>query len=83
MVQPYIELFEQSGNSTLENTERRFGWLWRHLKEFENRFSQVLPENWGVSVFVIYEFCGVTRLQLTSILQNTKYELPVLMNALK
>ena len=51
-------------NCNLESVERRYGWLFRHLKEFETLFEDVFPKSWGVTVLIVYEFCGLTKMAL-------------------
>jgi hypothetical protein len=71
-------------NCNLESVERRYGWLFRHLKEFYTRFETVFPDYWGVDVYLVYEFIGLTRMALNQILENWENpDVAVLMNALK
>lgn len=71
-------------NNTLESVEKRHGWLYRHMKEFNTKFDQVFPEHWGFEILLVYEFTGLTRIVLTQILENNqKPEVSVLMNALQ
>lgn len=67
---PYQQMYSQQENATLENTERRYGWIKRKMDEFEGKFGQVFPEYWGINCFLLYEFCSVTRLHLTMILER-------------
>lgn len=40
------------------------------MDEFEGKFGTVFPEYWGINCFLLYEFCSVTRLHLTTILER-------------
>ena len=61
-ITPYQEVFSNSQNSTLENTERRYGWLARNLKDFVNIYDSVIPRYWGIKCHIINEFIGITRI---------------------
>lgn len=41
----YIELFQQHVNNSLEQIEKRYGWLFRHLKEFDSKFEGTYLRN--------------------------------------
>lgn len=86
-LKPYSETFLTAENSSLENTERRYGWLLRTIKEFEAQFSVVFPEYWGMVCNIIYEFCGITRIQITNLLEKksvaSDVQVAVLMKALQ
>lgn len=85
ILKPYNETFQTNENSSLENTERRYGWLLRSLKEFEGQFSSIFPEYWGMTCNIIYEFCGITRIQITNTLEKKAMstDVAVLMKALQ
>lgn len=70
VVDPYHELFQQTENNNLENTERRYAWLVRSIKDFDQKFPAVFPEYWGVHVAIYQEFASVTRSQITDILER-------------
>jgi hypothetical protein len=70
MIVPYTELFTQPENRNLENTERRYAWLARTLKEFDTKFASVFPEYWAVHCALYVEFSSVTRLHINDILER-------------
>ena len=81
--QSYHELFADPMNNTLESVEKRHGWLFRHMKEFGTKFEKVFPEHWGIEIYLVYEFTGLTRIVLQRILEdNQKPVVSVLMSAL-
>eukprot|EP00828_Plagiopyla_frontata_P010156 TRINITY_DN1532_c0_g1_i3.p1 TRINITY_DN1532_c0_g1~~TRINITY_DN1532_c0_g1_i3.p1 ORF type:complete len:676 (-),score=86.16 TRINITY_DN1532_c0_g1_i3:49-1836(-) len=84
LLRPYEDVFLQPENCQLEQTERRYSWLWRQLKEFDMNFSGIFPQYWGMHCYIIYEFCSITRLQLTQILESrNQHDVNVLMKALQ
>jgi hypothetical protein len=87
ILKPYGETFQTAENSSLENTERRYGWLLRSLKDFEGPNATVFPEYWGMTCNIIYEFCGITRIQITNMLEkkamSSDTDVAVLMKALQ
>lgn len=87
ILKPYSETFQTNENSSLENTERRYGWLLRSLKEFESQNGTIFPEYWGMICNIIYEFCGITRIQITNMLEkkamSSDTDVAVLMKALQ
>jgi len=68
---PYSEEFSKSENATLDIVERRYAWLKRRLKEIETIYDDVYPHYWGVKCFIVHEFCGMTRIHITSILEQS------------
>jgi vacuolar protein sorting-associated protein 53 len=84
-IRPYQDLYSHAENSSLENTEKRYGWLWRNLKEFDNKYGKIFPEYWGMHCHLIYEFCGITRIQITEMLEKRALSsnVAVLMKALE
>ena len=85
VLEPYNKTFASDENSSLENTERRYGWLWRTWKEFDMIFNNVFPLYWGIQCSIFYEFCGDTRVQTTRTLEikSNNTDVAVLMKALQ
>lgn len=87
LLKPYSETFQTNENASLENTERRYGWLLRSLKEFEGQYAGIFPEYWGMICNIIYEFCSITRIQITNMLEkkavSSDSQVAVLMKALQ
>ncbi len=44
------------------------------MEDFNNTFEKVFPKEWGVHCYIYYEFCSITRLNLTEILEKTSYQ---------
>jgi hypothetical protein len=51
-------------NGSFENTERRFAWLKRKLRDYKNTYESIFPESWALEPMLAYEFCKETKLQL-------------------
>lgn len=73
MLESYREAFRiEDGNESakFENTDRRFSWLKRTLKDYTNRYENIFPEEWNLKPMLAYEFCKITKLHLDQILSN-------------
>lgn len=70
VLEGYQQTFKDPENEQLDKHERRFGWLWRRLKEFDNKWNGIFPEYWGIHCYIVYEFCGLTRLSTTETLEK-------------
>jgi hypothetical protein len=73
MLESYKEAFkiaEENESSKFENTDRRFAWLKRTLKDYSNRFESIFPDEWNLKPMLAYEFCKITKLHLDQILSN-------------
>ena len=64
ILNPYTETFEMKENQSIDKFERRFGWMWRNMKEYESKWEGVFPSYWGASCFLLYEFCGLTKMSV-------------------
>ena len=72
----YSVLFEESQeNSWLDKIDRRYSWIKRSLSEFEEKFSKIFPIRWDMSERMAFEFCEMTRKELTSIMAKRKIEI--------
>jgi hypothetical protein len=67
---PYEEVFDPKAASPVhfEDTERRFEWLKRTLKEYSLLYESVFPASWGVKSGLCQEFCRITKLHLNETL---------------
>ena len=74
VITPYKELYEQEGQKTLENVEKRYIWFTRALKDFKIKTEEVFPHYWGIQCFIVHEFCGVTAVQMMEILNQMKQD---------
>lgn len=58
ILRPYLEIFEPGKpDSEFENIRRRFSWLKRTLKEYEDKYQGIFIEQWAMQQMVAYEFC--------------------------
>jgi len=73
MLRPYQEIFEPGKpDSEFENARRRFSWLKRTLKEYEEKYLGVFLDHWYIEHMIAQEFCRQTKLHLDEIL-SLKY----------
>jgi len=63
---PYEEVFDPKAQNAVEfkDTERRFEWLKRVLKEYNTVYDPIFPPSWGVKSQICQEFCRITKLNL-------------------
>ncbi|CAG8747173.1 18601_t:CDS:2, partial [Acaulospora morrowiae] len=74
----YKRIFRGSdGNSSLENTSRRYSWLKRVLKSYDEEHDSIFPADWRVSEILCIKFCEITRENLSNTLSKTENELDV------
>lgn len=58
ILKPYQEIFEPGRpDSEFQNTRRRFSWLKRTLKEYEEKYVEIFPEEWFMEQMIAQEFC--------------------------
>lgn len=57
---------------TLVAAERRFPWLRRELRSYDEKFGKIFPVKWNVPGLLSKEFCLRTRTHLKVILANEK-----------
>lgn len=88
ILEVYREAFrieEENESSKFENTDRRFAWLKRTLKDYSNRFESIFPEEWNLKPMLAYEFCKITKLHLDQILSNhhSEFDITVMVKVLQ
>ena len=69
-LEPYENLFDPKADKPIEfsETEKRFDWIKRALKEYDKLYDEVFPPSWGFKSQLCQEFCRITKLQLNEIL---------------
>ena len=67
---PYEKMYDPKIENAIEfkDTEKRFDWLKRALKEYDKLYDDVFPSSWGFKSQLCQEFCRITKLQLNEIL---------------
>jgi hypothetical protein len=72
-----------------QETERRFEWLKRLLKEYNQLYDNIFPSSWGFKSQLCHEFCRITKIHLNEILMlnlddssKTKIDVDVLVRVL-
>lgn len=85
ILKQYEEQYGNPENAVLENTERRFGFIKRKMENFNDKFGKVIPMEWGMDCLLLYEFCSITRIHITNILERTSANtsVAILMKALE
>ncbi|XP_065335075.1 vacuolar protein sorting-associated protein 53 homolog [Cloeon dipterum] len=74
----YKHLFHENQDSAwLDNIERRYSWLKKHLMEFEDKFGPMFPPSWEISERISVRFCEVTRTQLSNVMSRRRHEIDV------
>eukprot|EP00117_Sycon_ciliatum_P034852 scpid28331/ scgid26521/ Vacuolar protein sorting-associated protein 53 homolog len=69
----------------LDKIDRRYAWLKRTLINFEEDFSRVFPEDWGMQERVAIEFCEWTRGELSKLMaaKSSNLEVKLLLFAIQ
>lgn len=68
---PYEELFDpKSSDNSVEfkDSERRFEWLKRTLKEYNQNYDCIFPQSWGFKSQICQDFCRITKLHINEML---------------
>lgn len=71
ILKQYQEQYGNPENAILENTEKRFGFIKRKMEDFNDKFGKIIPIEWGMDCLLLYEFCSITRIHITNILERT------------
>jgi len=83
---PYTELFGPGKPAgELRQTDRRYAWLRRTLREYEEQFGNIFPKPWGVPAVLSRDFCLLTKDHLRGVLkaQNNSMDINALVGALQ
>jgi hypothetical protein len=67
---PYEEIFDPKVQNPVEfqDTERRFEWLKRILKEYNQIYDNIFPPSWGLKSQLCFDFCRLTKVHINEIL---------------
>lgn len=69
ILRAYQEIFEPGKpDSEFENSRRRFSWLKRTLKDYDEKYIQIFPYHWFMQQMIAKEFCRQTKLHIDEIL---------------
>ncbi|GBB95458.1 hypothetical protein RclHR1_02540012 [Rhizophagus clarus] len=74
----YKRIFRGSDEiASLDNTSRRYAWIKRVLKNFDEEHADIFPLHWNVSEVLCSKFCEITREDLVKTLSRAGNELDV------
>jgi hypothetical protein len=74
ILEDYKEIFQPPKEASgLESAERRYKWLKRTLREFEEKYDDHFPQSWRVPCGLCEHFCHVTRQHLVEVLSMTHH----------
>ena len=69
ILKPYQEIFEPGRpEAEFENTRRRFSWLKRMLKDYQEKYMFLFLDSWMMEEMICAEFCRQTKLHLDEML---------------
>jgi len=75
---PYTGLFGPSKPAAeLRQTDRRYAWLRRTLREYDEQFGSIYPKSWGVPAVLSRDFCLLTKDHLRTVLKNQAQTLDI------
>jgi len=74
LLEDYKEIFQPPKEASgLENAERRYKWLKRQLREYEEKYDDHFPKSWYVPCGLCEHFCHVTRQHLVEVLSMSHH----------
>jgi len=74
ILEEYKEIFQPPKEASgLESAERRYKWLKRKLKDYEEKYEEHFPQSWRVACGLCEHFCHVTRQHLVEVLSMTHH----------
>lgn len=74
LLEGYKDIFQPPKEASgLETAERRFAWLKRTLREYDDKYKSQFPESWRVPCGLCDLFCHVTRQHLVEILDTSHH----------
>ncbi len=70
---PYEEIFDPKKENAVEfaDSERRFEWLKRLLKEYSQHYDCIFPHSWGFKSQICQDFCRITKLHINEMLGSS------------
>lgn len=70
---PYEEIFDPKKENAVEfsDSERRFEWLKRVLKEYNQLYDNIFPQSWGFKSQICQDFCRITKLHINEMLSSS------------
>eukprot|EP00929_Paragymnodinium_shiwhaense_P072497 TRINITY_DN36798_c0_g1_i1.p1 TRINITY_DN36798_c0_g1~~TRINITY_DN36798_c0_g1_i1.p1 ORF type:complete len:845 (-),score=228.34 TRINITY_DN36798_c0_g1_i1:149-2623(-) len=69
LLEGYKDIFQPPKQfSTLESAERRYAWLKRSMREYDEKYACHFPDSWRVPCALCEHFCQVTRQHLVEVL---------------
>lgn len=73
---PYEQIFDPKIPNPVEfsDSERRFEWLKRVLKEYNQLYDNIFPQSWGFKSQICQDFCRITKLHINEILMSSLEE---------
>mmetsp|Transcript_27711 Transcript_27711/g.53901 ORF Transcript_27711/g.53901 Transcript_27711/m.53901 type:complete len:809 (-) Transcript_27711:186-2612(-) len=83
---PYTGIFGPGKPAAeLRQTDRRYAWLRRTLREYDEQFGSIFPKSWGVPAVLSRDFCLLTKDHLRSVLkaQHSTMDINALVAALQ
>lgn len=73
----YKSIFASEEAASLDNVARRYAWMKRLLKMYEDEHSSIFPSGWRISETLCKSFSEITRTEFISILEKTGRNLNV------
>lgn len=68
---PYEKLFGlEKPHFALDQVDRRWAWFKRLIKSYENKFANIFPSHWKVSLRLAFEFFERTKTHLSQLLTS-------------
>ncbi|CCG83298.1 putative GARP complex subunit Vps53 [Taphrina deformans PYCC 5710] len=80
----YRNIFRSNEEAaSLDNISRRYAWLKRIYKTYDEDHSAIFPESWRVLEHLVKSSCDTTREDLNTVLQKSTPDIKILLQALQ
>lgn len=80
----YRNIFRSNEEAaSLDNISRRYAWLKRIYKNYDEEHSAIFPESWKVLEHLVKSSCDTTREDLNTVLQKSTPDIKILLQALQ
>jgi hypothetical protein len=71
----YFSIFRQNPEvAGLADISRRFSWLKRLLKSFDELYKPLFPSGWNIAECITLKFCEETKIDLAGILVRDEHD---------
>lgn len=84
LLEDYIALYSAGKEgSSLDAIERRYSWARRMIKNYDDTYQAVFPNEWEMPAFISTQFCKITKGHISKLLSsNPKFDVALMIKGL-